>query len=176
MSYALYLALTLATTGRDDLGDAAESTPARADVLEPALGCLRAVAEGLRRGPVSPLVAAQFEKALQQATRALGRVVTPWASNHAEPAVAAALPRAVHFEGSSCRRLAQQTPQQVSTFIARHPARANRSWSRSAGPWDWCRARRPPGSNASPATWLKAGPRPSGRWHACVRSTAWPWA
>ena len=116
MSYALYLALTLATTGRDDLGDAAESTPARADVLEPALGCLRAVAEGLRRGPVSPLVAAQFEKALQQATRALGRVVTPWASNHAEPAVAAALPRAVHFEGSSCRRLAQQTPQQVSTW------------------------------------------------------------
>jgi hypothetical protein len=115
MSYSIYRAL--ATTGRGDRGDAAIPTPDLADVLGPALERLRALAEGLRRGPVSPLVAAQFEKDLQQATRELGRVVTQWAYNHAEPAVAAALPRAVHFEGSSFRRLAQKTPQQVSTLF-----------------------------------------------------------
>jgi hypothetical protein len=50
-----------------------------ADVLDPARGRLRALVERLRQGPLSPLVAAQFEKDLQQLTRELGRVVAQWA-------------------------------------------------------------------------------------------------
>jgi hypothetical protein len=112
----MYLALTLATAGDPDSGDAAEPTPELPDILEPVLGRLHELVERLRREPVSPLVAAQFEKDLQQATRELGRVVTQWAYNHLEPAAAAA-PREVSWEGSSFRRLTKKTPQEVSTLF-----------------------------------------------------------
>jgi hypothetical protein len=117
MSYSTYLALALATAGCDDPADAAEATPDLPDVLEAVLGRIRALVESLRRGPVSPLAAAQFEKDLQHATRELGRVVTQWAYNHVEPDVLSALPREVVFEGSSFRRLAKKTPQAVSTLF-----------------------------------------------------------
>src|SRR5262245_59404251 len=104
MSYSMYLALALATAGRDDPGDAAEPAPDLPGVLEAALGRIRALAGGLRQGSVSPLVAARFEKDLQQATRELGRLVTQWTYNQVEPDASCALPREVRFEGSSFRR------------------------------------------------------------------------
>jgi hypothetical protein len=113
----MYLALALATAGCDDPADAAEPTPDLPDVLEAALGRIRDLVERFRREPVSPLAAAQFEKDLQHATREVGRVVTQWAYNHVEPDVASALPREVRFEGSTFRRLAQKTPQEVSTLF-----------------------------------------------------------
>ncbi|MCI0457465.1 MAG: hypothetical protein L0Z62_10890 [Gemmataceae bacterium] len=117
MSYSMYLALALATASCDDAADAAEPTPHLPAVLEPVLARIDDLVARFRRGPVSPLVAAQFEKDLQQATRELGRVVTQWTYNHLEPTSASAGPHAVHWEGSSFRRLAKKTPQEVSTLF-----------------------------------------------------------
>jgi hypothetical protein len=117
MTYSIYLALALATAGRDDPEDPAEATPDLPDVLEPPLGRIRALVERLRQGPLSPPVAAAFERDLQRATRDLARVVTQWAYNHLEPAAVSDAPREVHCEGSSFRRLAKKTPQQVDTLF-----------------------------------------------------------
>jgi hypothetical protein len=117
MTYSIYLALALATAGRDDPEGAAEATPDLPDVLDPTLGRVRDLVERLRHGPLSPLVAAQFEKDLQQLTRELGRVVAQWAYNHLEPAAAQDAPAEVHCAGSRFRRLAKKTPQQVDTLF-----------------------------------------------------------
>jgi len=117
MTYSIYLALTLATAGRDDPDGAAEATPDLPDVLDPTLGRVRALVERLRQGPLSPLVAAQFENDLQQLTRELGRVVAEWAYNHLEPATARDVPAELHYAGSRFRRLAKKTPQQVDTLF-----------------------------------------------------------
>lgn len=117
MTYSIYLALTLATVGRNGPASTAESTPELSDALTPALDRIRALVEGLRRGPLTPLGAAQFEKDLQQAIRELGRLVTQWTYNHVEPADATACPLAVHSEGSRFRRLRHKTPQAVDTLF-----------------------------------------------------------
>ncbi len=74
MTYSIYLALALATAGRDASEDTVEATPDLPDALDPVLGRVRDLVERLRQRPLSPLVAAQFEKGLQQLTRELGRV------------------------------------------------------------------------------------------------------
>jgi hypothetical protein len=117
MPYSIYLALILATVGRPDDEDTAEAAVDLSDVLEPALARIRELVEGLRRGPLSPLAAAEFEKDLRQATRELGRVTVQWAYNHLEPADREALPSEVHHEGSRFRRLTKKTPQSVSTLF-----------------------------------------------------------
>jgi len=118
VTYSIYLALTLATAGRDDPEGAAETpTSDLPDVLGPALDRIRDLAEGLRQGPLSPLAAAGFEKDLQQATRELARLVTQWTYNHLEPADAEASPPEVHCQGSRFRRLSKKTPQQVDTLF-----------------------------------------------------------
>src|SRR6266849_9403974 len=117
MTYSIYLALALATAGRDASEDTAEATPDLPDALDPVLGRVRDLVERLRQRPLSPLVAAQFEKDLQQLTRELGRVAVQWAYNHLEPAAARDAPPAVHSQGSRFRRLAKKTPQQVSTLF-----------------------------------------------------------
>ena len=72
MTYSTYLILALATTGGADAeNNTTDATPDLHDVLEPALGRVHDLVERLRQGPVSSLVAAQFEKDLQQATREL---------------------------------------------------------------------------------------------------------
>src|SRR5271157_6012929 len=113
MSYSMYLCLAMVTAGRNLREDAAEATTDLPDVLEPVLDQLRTLVDGLRRGPVSPVVVANFEKELQQTTRELARVVTQWTYNQLEPAAAEALPPQVDFEGNSYRRLGKKTPQQV---------------------------------------------------------------
>src|SRR5450755_116428 len=105
MTYSMYLALALATAGRDDPDGAAEATPDLSDVLNPALGRVRDLVERFRQGPLAPLVAAQFEKDLQQLTRELGRVVVQWTYNHLEPADVDACPPVVYAESSRFRRL-----------------------------------------------------------------------
>jgi hypothetical protein len=117
MTYSIYLALTLATIGRVNPEDTAAAAPDLADAFDPALGRIHDLVERLRQGPLSPLVAAQFEKDLQQAVRELARVATQWAYNHLEPAAAQDAPREVSCEGSSFRRLAKKTPQQVDTLF-----------------------------------------------------------
>ncbi len=117
MTYSIYLALALASAGRDDPESAAESTPDLPDVLDPALDRVRDLVERFRQGPLSPLRAAQFEKDLQQRTRELGRVVVQWTYNHLEPADVAAGPPVVDAQGSRFRRLRKKTPQQVATLF-----------------------------------------------------------
>jgi hypothetical protein len=117
MTYSIYLALALASAGRHRPEGAGEATPDLPDVLDSALGRIRALVEGLRQGPLSPRAAAGFEKDLQQATRELARGVAQWAYNHLEPDDPEALPAEVHDQGSRFRRLAKKTPQQVDTLF-----------------------------------------------------------
>jgi hypothetical protein len=117
MTYSSYLALALATAGRHGPEGTPEATPDLPDLLDPPLARIRALAEGLRHGSLSPTAAAAFEKDLQQATRELARVVTQWAYNHLEPDDPEALPAEVHAEGSRFRRLPKKTPQQVDTLF-----------------------------------------------------------
>jgi hypothetical protein len=117
MNYSIYLALVLATVGHHTTEDATDAPPDLYDVLQSALDRIHAVVERLRRGPLSPLATAQFEKDLQHATRELGRVVAQWTYNHLEPADKQALPVQVRAEGSCFRRLNHKTPQQVSTLF-----------------------------------------------------------
>jgi hypothetical protein len=117
MTYSMYLALTLATAGRRDPQAPAAPAPDLHDALAPAWERLRAVVEALRRGPLSPRAAAQFERDLQHATRELGRRAVQWAYNHLEPDDPGAAPAAVQHEGSRFRRLSRQTPQAVSTLF-----------------------------------------------------------
>ena len=121
MSYSTYLTVTLATillgTPNAEADGSAESTPPLDDLLDSALQPVRALAESYCRGPLSPLAAAQFEKDLDQALRAMGRVITEWTYNDLEPAAVEALPAQVYFEGNQYRRLPNKTPQQLSTLF-----------------------------------------------------------
>ena len=117
MSYSMHLCLALATMGVVAAEDVPEPIPDLGNALQPVLDAIAKLVEGIRRAPVSPLAVAGFEKDLQQMTRELGRVVTEWTYNHLEPADAQAAPPQVHFEGSPYRRLAQKTPQEVSTLF-----------------------------------------------------------
>jgi hypothetical protein len=118
MSYSMYLALAAATVGCPDDPDASpEVAPDLDDALQPALQSIRELLERFRKGPVTPLAAARFEKDLLAATRQLGRVVTGWAYNHLEPVDVQALPSEARFHGSTFRRLSKKTPQEVSTLF-----------------------------------------------------------
>jgi hypothetical protein len=117
MTYSIYLALALASAARHGPEGAPEAPQDLADALDPALARIRALVEGLRQGPLSPLAVAGFEKDLQQATRELARVVAQWAYNHLEPDDPEALPAAVYDRGSRFRRLTMKTPQQVDTLF-----------------------------------------------------------
>jgi hypothetical protein len=120
MSYSSYLTVTLATllvAGGTDAEPPSDTSPKLDEALEPALDRIRELSDRLRRGPVWPLVVAQFEKDLHQAARELARVTTQWTYNQLEPATVQALPQEVHCEGSPYRRLQQKTPQQVRTLF-----------------------------------------------------------
>jgi hypothetical protein len=117
MTYSMYLTVALATAGCADHEGTAAATPDLADVIDPALGHIRALVEQLRQSPLSPHAAVQFEKDLQQATRELGRVVVQWTYNYLEPTDKDACPPFVYAAGSRFRRLAKKTPQQVDTLF-----------------------------------------------------------
>lgn len=118
MSYSIYLALAAATAGlRHHPDDSATEGPGLADTLQPALQGICRLAERFQRGSVSPLSAARFEKDLQLASRELARLTVQWTYNYLEPADISALPVEVRSQGSTFRRLAKKTPQQVSTLF-----------------------------------------------------------
>lgn len=120
MSYSMYLCLALATLPSGTAPEAPEvpePNPDLDDALQPALDQIRQLVERWRASPVSPATVARFENDLQERLRELGRVSTQWAYNALEPAAVADLPERVQFESSPYRRLAQKTPQQVSTLF-----------------------------------------------------------
>ena len=120
MSYSTYLCVTMATLllgSPVDADEPVDPTPDLDEALKPVLERVQELVERFRHGPVSPLVAAAFEKDLQQVTRELARVTTQWTYNHLEPDAVPALPREIQFESSPYRRLAQKTPQEVSTLF-----------------------------------------------------------
>lgn len=120
MSYSTCLAATMATMF---LSGCAGSDDDRADArsLDEALAAcrqrIRTLVERFRRGPVTPLACAEFEKELRQAHDELARLVVQWTYNHLEPTNVKALPPHVRFEGSGYSRLSQKTPQPVSTLV-----------------------------------------------------------
>lgn len=117
MSYSMYLCVVMATAGLDVREEAAQTAADLPELLEAVLDRMRGLVGGLRRGPVSPSVVAQFERELQQTVRELARLVLQWTYNQLEPAPVTAAPAQVDFEGSSYRRLGKKTPQQVSTLF-----------------------------------------------------------
>ncbi len=117
MSYSMYIATVMATVATEIAEDVAASSPELPDVLKPMLDRLVELVEHFRCGLVSPLSSAGFEKELQEISRELARVVTEWTYNHLEPEATHALPARVSFESNTFRRLAQKTPQQVSTLF-----------------------------------------------------------
>ena len=124
MSYSTYFAVTMTTmllatpiAPNADSNESADPCPTLDEARETSRERIHALVERFRRGPVSPLVTAQFEKDLQQAQQEEGRVITEWTYNHLEPAGVTALPPKVHFEGSSYGRLSKKTPQSVSTLF-----------------------------------------------------------
>jgi len=117
MSYSMYLCLSLATLPAGTAGEAAEPAPDLNDALQPVLDGIRRLVQAFRNHPVSPAAAARFENELQQGLRQLGRVTAQWTYNALEPATVPDLPQRVQYEGSPFRRLAQKTPQEVSTLF-----------------------------------------------------------
>jgi|tagenome__1003787_1003787.scaffolds.fasta_scaffold20826605_1 hypothetical protein len=131
MSYSMYLTLVAATAGLSEASEkSAQSEPDLADALEPALQSIRDHVDRFCQGPVTPLAAAKFEKDLLLALREMGRVATGWTYNHLESADVQALPQEVRFAGSTFRRLAKKTPQEVSTLFG--PIRLRRLGYRAA--------------------------------------------
>jgi hypothetical protein len=117
MSYSMYIALALATLGRDATDGSAATAATCTDVTEPELDRIRQLVENFLRNPVTPQATAQFEQDLKQVLRDLGRGVVQWTYNQVEPAAPAALPPHVQFEGNTYRRLGAKTPQAVSTLF-----------------------------------------------------------
>jgi hypothetical protein len=121
MSYSTYLPLLLATLvltpTPSDHDESSDLSPRLDDVLDLAIDRIREVIDTFRRSSVSPVVVAQFEKDVQQATRELARGATQWTYNHVEPAAVRDLPPEVHFEGDAYRRLGKKTPQALSTLF-----------------------------------------------------------
>jgi hypothetical protein len=118
MSYSIYLTLLLAIDTAPSASDTTSNAdaPSLEDALRSACQRLEALVERFRRGPVSPLATAQFEKELQSEARELARTALEWTYNHFEAASVDALPPRVEFESDSYGRLAKKTPQAVDTL------------------------------------------------------------
>jgi hypothetical protein len=115
MAYSRYRCLALATAGRARPDESADPTPERGDALQPVLDRLRQLVERCGGRPVTPAPAAAFANDLQQLVRQLGQAVRQGTYNHLEPAAVPDLPPQVPYPSSPFRRLAQKSPQAVST-------------------------------------------------------------
>jgi hypothetical protein len=121
MCYSTYLLASLTTIifqGAAGQRDTANSfSPSLDEVLAPCRQRLRELVERFRRGTVTPLATAAFEKELRQVQDEEARLVAEWTYNHLEPAAVQTLPPQVRCEGSAYRRLSKKTPQSVSTLF-----------------------------------------------------------
>jgi len=116
VAYSIYLTLVAATCGGPPTTAAAAQAPDFTDVTHPGLDRLRQVVEAYQAGPITAQRTAQFERDLQAATQTLARDVTAWTYNQLEPAPTACASH-VHYAGTPYHRLAQKTPQAVSTLF-----------------------------------------------------------
>jgi hypothetical protein len=121
MSYSMCLVATMATMILSGAGgdgeEGSDSCPTLDEALAPCRQRIRELVERFRRGMVTPLATAQFEKELRQAQDEEARLVTEWTYNHLEAAEVKALPAQVRFAASAYRRLSRKTPQPVSTLF-----------------------------------------------------------
>jgi hypothetical protein len=116
VTYSSYFALALATLPTDS-HDATSATTDLDDVLHDALLPLRQQLDAFRQGSIDPAATARFEADLQRQLRQLGRLATQWVYNHLEPQDVRQAPQEVWFENLPYRRLAQKTPQTISTLF-----------------------------------------------------------
>jgi hypothetical protein len=121
MSYSTCFLATLTTmifSGTDGTREEERESSATLDeALAPCRQRVQELVEHFRRGTVTPLATAQFEKELRQAHDEEARIVAEWTYNHLEPAEVKALPEQVRFEASTYGRLRRKTPQHVSTLF-----------------------------------------------------------
>jgi hypothetical protein len=117
MNYSTYLCIALTTLPCRDADDAPDLHAEPADAMRPVLGDLLALVESFRREPVCPTGVAKFENDLQGELRELGRLLVQSAFGSLEPAATSDLPPEVRHESESYRRLAEKTPQRVSTLF-----------------------------------------------------------
>lgn len=88
------------------------------------------------RGEVTPTSTLQFEAALKQKVRELGRIVTEWAYNHVESDNPEDMPHDVQCEGGNYRRLNRKTPNRhVATLFGKITLWrfGYRDWQREGG-------------------------------------------
>ena len=109
MTYSIWTKVLLATA----LTDVDEELH---HVMDPIVKKISKIVIGFLCGEVSPTQSFQFEEALQEVLRELGRVIAGWAYNRVEPDDPETLPHDVHYDGSHYRRLNHQTANRnVST-------------------------------------------------------------
>jgi hypothetical protein len=119
----MYFVATMATmilqtpVAEDEDEEACPAASTLDEALAPARQRIQELIQRFHASPITPLATARFEKDLQQAVQEEGRLAVEWTYNHVEPASVKACPPQVQFEGSSYRRLAKKTPQQVSTLF-----------------------------------------------------------
>ena len=102
MTYSIWTKMLLATA----LTDVDEELH---HVMDPIVKKISKIVIGFLCGEVSPTQSFQFEEALQEVLRELGRVIAGWAYNRVEPDDPETLPHDVHYDGSHYRRLNHQT-------------------------------------------------------------------
>lgn len=88
------------------------------------------------RSDVFPTSSLQFEEGLGQILRDLGRLVSEWTYNHAEPDDPQRLPHDVYWEGCGYRRLNRKTPNRhVATLFGKITLWrfGYRDWQRDGG-------------------------------------------
>ena len=84
--------------------------------IEPILNKVCQLVAEFQQQPLTPTQACRFEHQLREIVRELGRLVSQWTYNHAEPATEM-LPKHVWFEGLDYTRLNEKTSQNVWTLF-----------------------------------------------------------
>ena len=85
-------------------------------VIEPLVENVCQLGAEFQQQRLTPTQACHFEQQLREMVRELGRLVSQWTYNQAEPAVET-LPKHVWFEGMEYTRLNEKTPQNVWTLF-----------------------------------------------------------
>lgn len=85
-------------------------------VIEPIVGKLCQFVAEFQQQRLTPMQACQFEQQVREIVRELGRLVSQWRYQQAEPAVET-LPKHVWFEAMEYTRLNEKTPQNLWTLF-----------------------------------------------------------
>jgi hypothetical protein len=119
MTYSMYIAMVMATSG--DTGSSNQAPPDvnLQDKIEPIQERLRQLFEEFQSRPITPKAFFELEKQVRSLTQELGRVSLEWLVNRLEPQQTDALPQHVNFEAGPYTRLNEKTPETVATSFGK---------------------------------------------------------